>query len=254
VSDKPAVASDCHIAEPLLDKLAKEGVWFYGVIAALAVEKAVEGFLHSLPTSWFFDPTHPRPYNPEEFVPGIGGHFLEAFRVVLLLIMGVRFYFGAVWLSEQHLKNRARHNVQPHDAWRRARYWRNDFVTGIFHFVLFFAWSLTVTVHNVHLRFFSSYFILLEVILLGDLLYPFKEFRSYIKRNLKTAARSLVTLSFLCIVWGPGGEPWAEVLALTFPLVESLWELRKFLQQTIAEHRSAQPSSAESEEIAAPPA
>jgi hypothetical protein len=248
VSNKPAVASDRHIAEPLLDKLAKEGVWFYGVIAALAAEKAVEGFLHSLSTRWFFDPTHPRAHGLEEFVPGIAGHFLEVLRMVLLLIMGVRFYFGAVWLFEQHLKNLARHKVQPHDAWRRARYWRNDFVIGIFHFVLFFAWSLTVTVHEVHFHFFSSYFILLEVILLWDLLYPFKEFRSYIKRNLKTAAWSLVTLSFLCLVWGSGGEPWAEAVALMFPLRESLWELRKFLQKTIEEHWSAQKSIAESEQ------
>jgi hypothetical protein len=223
----------------LLERLSEHWVWLNGVIVALTVEKAVEGFLHGFDHSWFVDPTHDfgglGRHAPAEMEFGWLGHLLQLWRVIVLFVIAARFYLGSVYLAESHLTN----NVQERGrsiwkgGWtakkvaatayrRRAIIYRRHFFIGISHFALFFAWSLTITIFRYHWGF-SSYFIVLEVILLWDLWYlgsPRGFSHPWVELNFKIA------LGGFCL-WGVaallvGGECKLEI-ADAVALAPAVW-------------------------------
>ncbi len=82
---------------------------------------------------------------------------LEAWRLLLVIIVIVRFYLGSTYYF-------ARYHQQA-----KSPYYAIDLFSGIVHFVLFYAWSITVTLSPPPTYSFSLFELLLFAVLLYDL-------------------------------------------------------------------------------------
>ena len=91
---------------------------------------------------------------------------IEAWRTVLFLVMIIRFYFGSlVFFNDTYI-----------DPGRSAevaiKSYGLDFFMGLMHFILLFAWSVTIVSHGPW-RYFglSNFLIVMWVVLLFDLVW-----------------------------------------------------------------------------------
>ncbi len=110
--------------------LHKHAFWLYGVIAGLAIKEAltvvVPHILSCLPPEACSDPR----YNRALAVA-------ELHRLLVFLIVIVRFYVGSAFFFESaHL---SLPDIEP-------RNYAKDFLSGIFHFVMFFVWAFSIDV------------------------------------------------------------------------------------------------------------
>jgi len=119
---------------------------------------------------WFVDP-------PQALAPGSDVWWLEFFRLIVFLLMITRFYLGAVVF----FKNAPAEHVL-------------DVSLGYGHFLLFFAWSLTLKSHAEGWLSLSAYLLVLGVVLLFDYAYRLSPSWSKDPRIRVWAARNLLTL------------------------------------------------------------
>jgi len=132
-----------------------------GVIVALAIERALESFLHGLNHNWLADPLRPL-LTAAEMSPELAQKCLEFARLILFMVMIVRFYFGWIFYSHKtHLEAGLPNPV----AYRR------DFFSALFHFALFYAWSLTITTRMRFWLILNPFLIGMAAVLLYDILW-----------------------------------------------------------------------------------
>lgn len=132
-----------------------------GVIVALAIEKAMEGFLHGLNHSWLVDPLRPL-LSETEMSPGLFQKCLEFARLIVFMVMIVRFYFGWIFYS---------HKMHLEAGLPNPAAYRRDFFSALFHFALFYAWSLTITTRMRFWLILNSFVIGMVAVLLYDILW-----------------------------------------------------------------------------------
>jgi hypothetical protein len=126
-------------------------LWIYGVIVGLAIREALTQTL-----------THVFPENPP-LQPVHFGHLqliLESLRVVVFLITIIRFYFGAAFFFD---------SMYGADADTGNRVFGFDFLSGAAHFLLFFAWSYSITFHERVGNGVSWFMLLMFTVLVYDL-------------------------------------------------------------------------------------
>lgn len=130
--------------------LRKQAFWLYGVIIGLAIKDALEiaiGHLMVPPDGSFRD-----------FLP-------ESTRFWVFLLTAIQFYLGSAWFFDKfHEQLPEETTTNPTRTRTRGRY-AVDFLFGLSHFLLFFAWAISLDTHKGHLHLFS---ILLVVMLLYD--------------------------------------------------------------------------------------
>ena len=110
------------MAKPVLHQHA---FWVYGVIVGLALKEALStvlphllGFLTDLPQSPF-------------------AYLWEVWKLTVFLTLIIQFYLGSAVYFNRH------HNL---DSETLSEGYVPDFLAGLIHFILFFAWSLTFKV------------------------------------------------------------------------------------------------------------
>lgn len=161
----------------------------------------------------------------------------------LCFLMVARFYFGSVWLAHKHLTNKVHRRgsrIPAGDFGTRSLLYHVHFITGIFHFALFFAWSLTVTVDEFHWIGFSPFFLFLELILLWDLWYlPWGFGSPWIWKNVITAAVGLLLWAPVLLFRCSCGKPClmiAEAIAVSPALGVSMSEIGALLKEAFKEY------------------
>lgn len=131
--------------------LHKDAFWLYGVIVGLAIKEALTEVLphiFSLPKPGVM----PAPY----------GHFLEASRLLVFLVLIIRFYLGSVtYFRDAYTCPSAK------DDYSKKNY-LIDFLIGFLHFLLFFALASSINIHEKILWLFP---LLTGAILSYDLLW-----------------------------------------------------------------------------------
>lgn len=121
----------------------KHGLWIYGVVVALTIREALLRFL----SAYFALP------GLLAAVPWTTN--LGAFRVALVVLMVIRFYLGSAYHFSQA------------DLPRRAVV--TDFLVGFLHYVLFFAWAISLHNYDAPLdRRLTFFMTLLLTVLLYD--------------------------------------------------------------------------------------
>ena len=133
--------------------LRRQTFWLYGVIIGLAIKDALETVVGHLMV--------PPDGSYRDVVP-------ETVRLLVFLLTAIQFYLGSVWFFDKFHEGPELPPEQPPDdtamPTKRASY-SVDFLFGLFHFLIFFAWALSLDTHKGHLHTFP---ILLVVILLYD--------------------------------------------------------------------------------------
>jgi len=137
------------VGKPVLHQHA---FWVYGVIVGLAVKEALSSVLPNLLTFIANPPDAP-------FTSAADG-----WKLVVFLVVTIRFYLGSAVFFHSH------HNVETNHL---TRGYVTDFLSGVMHFILFFAWSLTfkVSPSTKHEFVPTAYETLLAIILLYDFLW-----------------------------------------------------------------------------------
>lgn len=98
--------------------LRVQSAWLYGVIVGLAIRESLSGVIPQITS-----PKH-------DFATWI--LTLEALRLVVFLVTIIRFFLGSIlYFSEVHIVPKPFYGI--------------DFLVGIVHFVMFFAWATTIT-------------------------------------------------------------------------------------------------------------
>ena len=152
----------------LVEKLHKGADFLYGVLIAVSIEKAIEGFLHVSFHDWFNDPAHP---HVEDATPH-ASTVLILWRVMVLLVMVARFYIGSIRYFAETYKDP--HGPADSSSFRNR--FSFDFFAGLMHFSFFFALGLAVTIPAGNVELFpcfqlSSFSLMLIAILLFDLIW-----------------------------------------------------------------------------------
>jgi hypothetical protein len=103
--------------------LHKDAFWLYGVIVGLAIREGLTTFVpHIFTTTW----NHAWAY------------FSEGFRLLVFLIVIVRFYLGsAKFFNDFYIAPGA-------DARFKHKNFTVDFLFGFVHFLVFFAWAASI--------------------------------------------------------------------------------------------------------------
>lgn len=127
-------------------------LWIYGVIVGLAIKEALTSVL---PDLLLFFQTPPA---------SLFDSASEAWKFFVFLILIIRFYLGAaVYFSEYHDKGE-----------RLGTEYVTDFLTGLLHFIFFFALALSLDLAPASSEqepLLTAFEILLGIILLYDLLW-----------------------------------------------------------------------------------
>ena len=133
-----------------MKKAHVHALWIYGVIVGLAIRESLAQTL-----------AHMFPQNHPAQPPHVGDQqlILESLRVVTFLITVIRFYFGAALYFDE---------MYGDDAGNGHRSFGFDFLTGMAHFLVFFAWSYSITFHTRFSHGLSGFLTLLFVVLLYD--------------------------------------------------------------------------------------
>ncbi len=171
----PAPPPAAATREQLATQLRKEMFWVYGVIVGFSLRQVMIDILPRVLPAWFVDP-------PQAVAPGSDTWWLESFRLLVFLLMITRFYLGAVVF----FKNPRGEHI-------------HDVSLGYVHFLIFFAWSLTLKSHAEGWFGLSAYLLVMGIVLLYDYAYKISpswkkdsaHIRVWAARNLSTAVCSL---------------------------------------------------------------
>jgi len=118
------------------EKFRKGADFLFGILIAVSLEKAVEGFLHIIVPSWGAEAVH----NHEANLPAGCGWALALFRLLVFGALIANFYFGSIKFFEETYGSPP--SSKPGEfGWR----FRIDVFCGLTHFALFYAWSLSLT-------------------------------------------------------------------------------------------------------------
>lgn len=123
------------------ESLHVHAFWFYSVVVALGIEEAATPVIRH-----FLSP------------PSFWAMSMEAFRLVVFLLVSVRLLLGAAVHFDE-----VRRDEVPGS-------YRFDFLSGFVHFLILFAWSFTVEVRDQE-HSISPYLLLLFVVIGYDLLW-----------------------------------------------------------------------------------
>jgi hypothetical protein len=136
--------------------LRTQSFWLYGVIIGLAIKGALETAVGHLMV--------PPDGSLRDAVP-------ETVRLVVFLLTSIQFYLGSVWFFDKFHRSETtvstateEESVAEKTPNTKPRY-AIDYLFGLFHFLIFFGWALSLDTHKGHLRIFP---VLLVVILLYD--------------------------------------------------------------------------------------
>jgi hypothetical protein len=136
--------------------LRKHAFWLYGVIIGLAIKDALEtvgGHLMIPPGGAL---------SMRDSIP-------ETVRLLVLLLTSIQFYLGSVWFFDKfYERNQAAPLGVNNIASANPPSYALDFLFGLFHFIIFFGWALSIDTHSGRLRVFP---ILLIIILVYDSLW-----------------------------------------------------------------------------------
>ncbi len=160
----------------------KEVFWIYGVIVGLAIREALVTTLHHL----FLMPS----VDPWQL-------HIEAWRTVLFLMMIIRFYFGSLIFFNDTYIDRGR------SAEVAIKSYGLDFFMGLMHFIILFAWSVTIVSHGPR-RYFglSNFLIVMAVVLAFDLVWWVFNSGYDTKKRIKLwTAVNLLTLGLSALVF-----------------------------------------------------
>lgn len=153
------------------DNIRKQAFWLYGVIIGLAVKEAL---------------THVLPHIFKAHVSGMVQHLPEVLRLIVFLVLCVRFYLGAAqYFDEAYEKV----DVQPsteegaldsEESQYKKKSFGLDFLFGFFHFLIFSALSLSISYDETRPGEISNILfpILLLIILLYDVLWLVANWRN----------------------------------------------------------------------------
>jgi len=133
--------------------LRKHAFWLYGVIIGLAIKDALEIVIGHLMV--------PPNGSMRDAVP-------ETMRLLVFLLTAIQFYLGSVWFFDKFYDAPQPLPLNPDDnsvSRSRNTNYAIDFLFGLFHFLIFFGWAISIDTHQGHLHIFP---VLLLVILLYD--------------------------------------------------------------------------------------
>lgn len=127
--------------------LHTQAFWLYSTIVALAIKEALTN-------------TIPHLINPP---PGPLGHRAhDAFRLVVFLVVTIRFYLGATIFFETAHAGETADEKYPHKSYVI------DFLFGIFQFLLFLVWAFSIDIHSMPIKLFPA---MLAIILFYDMIW-----------------------------------------------------------------------------------
>jgi hypothetical protein len=134
-----------------VQRLHNHGFYLYGVVVGLAIREALT---RSAPVL-----VHPLTAQPWMVR-------LEALRLVVFLLAISCFYFGAgVYFDKVHLNELTAQKYQ-------TKSYGMDFASGLIHFLIFFAWALTIGEYVPPYRFgISPFLFFLSAVFLYDLVW-----------------------------------------------------------------------------------
>lgn len=118
------------------EKFRKGADFLFGILIAVSLEKAVEGFLHIVVPGWGAEAAH----NHDAHLPGYCGWALALFRLLVFGALIANFYFGSIKFFEETYGKPP--TSTPGEFGGRFRI---DVFCGLTHFALFYAWSLSLT-------------------------------------------------------------------------------------------------------------
>jgi hypothetical protein len=205
------------------ETLHKHAFWLYGIIAGLAIKEAlsvvVPHVLSFLSPEANVDPNYNRTLVVAELI-----------RLVVFLVVIVRFYVGSAFFFESaHLNTSGEKPIEPQD-------YAKDFLSGLLHFLLFFIWSFSIDTLTRALWLFPA---ILALILSYDFLWlvfckhirnhPLLIFWTVI--NLFTLIAGALIYLGIWIIW-PTHQLLAEELTLCLVIAASLEDLRVMLIRT----------------------
>lgn len=127
--------------------LQRNAFWLYGVIVGLAIQQSISSVV----------PPLFRPGEELIVIPAAAG----AWKLIVFLLMVIRFYLGsALFFSEAERKS----------GGPMLGAGVGDFLFGVFHFLVFFSWSVTLNVEKLF-GIFTVFEIFLSATLLWDLVW-----------------------------------------------------------------------------------
>lgn len=125
--------------------LYKNGLWFFAVMLGLAIRQSLADVVPHV-----FDP-------PAHDMKAV---LAEVFRLIVFLIVSVRFFLGTVLYFE-----RAYGDPEADERYKRKSLGL-DFLFGFLHYVLFFAWAMSIDLHKYQKHWFP---VLMALILSYDI-------------------------------------------------------------------------------------
>lgn len=126
--------------------LRKHAFWLYGVIVGLAIQQALQTVVGRLIVP---------PPGAKLFPSAI----LNVIRLPVFLFTILQFYLGSVWFFDKFHEDSSGQNYSNFAV---------DFLFGLVHFIVFFAWAMSIDTNRGPIRVFP---ILMIFILLYDLLW-----------------------------------------------------------------------------------
>jgi hypothetical protein len=166
-----------------MQRLHAHAFWVYGVIVGLAIREALvrAGSHIFLPGSPTFLPSDVLPWKLH----------LEAFRLIIFLMTITCFYFGSgVFFDKVYLNEKTASRFE-------KKSYGLDFVLGMVHYLVFFAWSLTLADHSRFRWGLSPFLLFMSAILLYDVVWFVASIRFDTMQELKLWTFFCVVVFFL---------------------------------------------------------
>jgi hypothetical protein len=232
-----------HGNDPM-EKFRKGADFLFGVLIAVALGDAFEGFLHISLHEWIADPASPASgFSPQDYAPWC----LALWRLIVFASMVANFYFGSIKYFDKTYSN------TPSTDTKFGTRFTADFFSGLVHFALFFMWSLSISAPLKSLLasrcFYLSFFsLMLMIVLIYDLIWwclrrlvtlisksdpwnapdssTHKQIWQWTWHDLLVTAAILVILAVGTRIW-PGQPGLIEAIAATPALLWCLWEFPK---------------------------
>lgn len=140
-------------------KAYTHALWIYGVVVGLAIREALTHIMaHTFPAGSSFSNTHTETA-------------LEALRTVVFLTIIVRFYFGSIQYFEKMYAWEDPVQPAPPLTPPQIQSFGIDFLVGLVHFLIFFGWSYSITMHERVAGDVSWFMVVLSLVMGYDLLW-----------------------------------------------------------------------------------
>ena len=150
------------------EKFRRGADFLFGVLIAVSLEKAVEGFLHVAAHSWTADPAAPKSESLPLEHPW-SWLVLLVLRMLAFTPMIASFYFGSIKYFDETYGAAAPASTNANEF---GRGFRVDLFSGIIHFALFYAWSLSVPALDKFIQYgswsFSPFLMMFVFVLIYD--------------------------------------------------------------------------------------